>query len=228
MPEKLVSPFRYENESDVKQRLDQTWLRFNGEVVWCRWYDDLKVVLTPVDRDRTKLDPGRGLVVHSSNEALDISSLRLGYFGGKINGYPMFVRRRPVRKFKQGVCLANMEFTCWVPGENGLSYPGESGTARDLTGSTGFSEMLCDNYLANDKALSYVINKTGPESVASAAISKDFCYVTHKGKVVLLDPQFEEVGVVDLGTRQLEVNDWWATPTMLDHLRMLHVSLKGG
>lgn len=222
MPEKLVTPRRYENPQDVKQRLDNTWVRYKGDVVKCHYYDGMSVQVYLIS-DPTHSD----ILVNSSSVDLDISSIRVGFMADRRKTAPMIIRRAPVRRYKQGICVANLEAVLWNgPGEDVTVYQERQVTS--LSQREEFTNMLLDKYPTVEHAIGYMKSTLQyTENMFSCAISKDFCFCQFKGKIYLLDNGFEEVGVFNTTTNRLDVNAWWATPTMMDYLRGLGVPLAG-
>lgn len=222
MAEKLTVPRRYDTGQDVSMRLDGTYLRYKGVVVLCNYSNDLHVMLTPLVASPVL----RGAVtVHSSNEDLDISSIPLGFYATHKQQQPIVFRRRPVRRYKQGVCLNNIEGAMYNINERQRSYLRD----RDIQGylqHTGFHLMLANQYSTPDKAIKYVVENRTSGIYHSAAISLDFCFYSFGDTVALIDSYFEEVGVYDLTAKHVVVNEWWKTPTMMDRLRMMGVPLK--
>lgn len=222
MAEKLTTPLRYESGSDVSMRLDGTYLRYKGAIVLCNYMEDLKVNLTPLV---PSVSCARNVMVHSSNVELDISSIPLGFYAQPKMMNPTVFRRRPVRRYKQGVCASNIEGCQYAILERHRMYLRD----RDLQGymsHAGFHLMLANQYPSVGKAIKYVVENAAPETYASAAISIDFCFYSYGKTIALIDSYFEEVGVYDKELKHLVVNDWWKTPTMMDRLRMMGVPLK--
>lgn len=224
MAEKLVDPLRYESAQDVKQRLDNTFIRYKGEVVKVTWYDELTLRVLPLTEESSIAPQGK--VVHSSSDNLDISSIRLGFLSGMEKKAPVIVRRKPVRRYKQGVCVANMDAIGWRGPDVEVAGWGER-EFQALTASPSFVYMLMDKYPTVTEAIGYMKVASTIPSMHYAAISKDFCFASVKGGTIyLLDNGFEIVGTFNKDTGKLEVNEWWATPTMMDYLRIIGVPLK--
>lgn len=229
MADKLTDPLRYETPADVTQRLDGTYLKYKGHVVKVHYSSGLNVLVVPMIPN--DVIPDGGLEVHSSSVHLDISSLRLGFLAGKSKGFPIVCKRRPVRRYKQGVCINNVEFSIFHPDPE-LVRTHADREGGSLIGRPGFVNMLADVYDTTASCLAYVtaglaaLPTTG--MCISAAISRDFAFTVVEGKpsaIILIDTNFEVVGQWDATLGRVRVNDWWATPTLIDILLHQGVSL---
>lgn len=221
----LTEPHRYDSAEDVKMRLDSTYIRYKNEVYWCRWYDGLKVRLY-----KSSEVADSGPIVHSSDIDLDISSIPLGFLPSSKPAVPVMARRAPLRKYKQGVAPNNVYFDVHSDGKRG----GVSDRFNsDWFCAPAFVQMLRNEYPSYSDALktvrAYLKKFPPPESPTfGMSFSRMFSLLHSKknqGMLTIIDMNFEEVGVLN-DKNELEVNGWWATPTMLETLSLLGVVLK--
>lgn len=217
MTEKLTEPLRYESSDDVKMRLDSTYLRYKSTVYWCRWYDGLAVKLSDND--------GRNaLVVHSSNEQLDVSSIPLGFLPFPPgNTPPVVARRHPVRKYKQGIAVNNVYYEVFSES----SRRGAERSSQEYFSHPSFLALLRNKFPTFSVAYKTGLKLTAlaTDATFGIAFSRNFCLLHSRkvpGKLSVIDQNFEEVGTLnDAGI--LVINEWWATPTMVETLNMLGV-----
>ena len=218
MVEKLVSPRRYETPTDASTRLDGTYLRYQNEVVFVKHYDGMKFNVSSHLPD-SKFSSGK--LVDASSEDLDISSIPLGFLSGPFpSDLPIIVRRAPVRKYKQGIHPSNIVIEQYTIGGDPTNLG--SRAISSLFGTTPFVKMLENKYSSYLEALKTVSSNTG-HSLYSCAFSKEFTLFFFKGRTIVLDAFFEEVGEVTDGV--LKINEWWYTPTMHERLQGLNVSI---
>jgi hypothetical protein len=86
---------------DIKKYLDECFIRYNG-VPYYASVDGLNVHLIDLETRQATA------VVRGDDPLLDISSIPLGYVNiGR--DYCLHIKRYPYRKWKQGVCMANIQ-----------------------------------------------------------------------------------------------------------------------
>jgi hypothetical protein len=115
-----LKPLRYETIQDVDMRLVGGFVRFQGTAFYCHSATpDLLVRLIDVSQPEASIESS-ALLVHSSDEELDISSPPLGWCMTRSG--PMYLMRSPKRSQKQSVNPKSLQI--FTPNKDRADYRG--------------------------------------------------------------------------------------------------------
>jgi hypothetical protein len=126
----LLPELRYTSASDVKMRLQETIVRYRGELCYVRnvthvvdW--DLHLALTL--RGLEGSIKGSEFYVHSSDKHLDIESIPMGWANSADQqGFPLFLARTTRTAQKQGLCPQSLAVWNMTYSDQGNGWPTSS------------------------------------------------------------------------------------------------------
>lgn len=189
---------------DYVQRLDQSICRYQGFPVFVRVESENRFNLYKMDNQHDVWKQ-----ISPTDEAFDVASLPLGYC--QSNDDVVYLTRRPLRRFKQGIDEKCMTYSRLpdIEGKKTLS-------SREIVWSKSFINMIIERYPSLDSALE-TLNKC--EKPMSLAISRNVALHVMKHKVINVYYKNDLVGWIAPGDKTVHVpNDpmGWIVST---HLR---------
>ncbi len=188
-------------ERDLSQRLDNSVCMYGGNPVYVRVSPEGGGILDLYDLDQNI--PGILSRIKYNDPLFDISTPPLGFIQAR-QEMAMFVMRRPVRVYKQGLSNENILIL-------GVGF-GANFPERISVRSLPVKRMIANNYPTLIEALKTLEESKDNKSIA---ISRDICleYV-HKNRIIHVyyrDPK-EPVGWMIVGTRTVIIpsseNGW--------------------
>lgn len=196
---------RYYHPGDVTRRLQDTIVRFNGELIWIYHTSELSVTFAYLAEIRNTVythKPFNEYCVNANDSRLDISSIPLGMVSIPLCDNPkrtwrtVYVMRAPLRMQKQGVHLSSvMYYDC-----NQGSY--QQGISNDYNTMAG----IYDSYSKQFKTIQQALDGTD-----SAALSRSFALSEFR-KLKVLNFRGQNIGVFVDKTRRFVIQKRKATP----------------
>ena len=164
---------------DIADRLHGTVIRYKENPFLCL-VEGNDIVLKTLVGDRIYAR------VSSDDPDLDISSLPLGYVNHSVTKSAVYIKRNPLRRYKQGVDPGVMQY---------MLLPGAArGVGHEVFHDKGFTENVADVYPTFSKALSLLTKKDGYTSIA---LSRDVA-ISREGGVIKVWITMDEVGYITL------------------------------
>jgi hypothetical protein len=174
---------------DVKARLSGTILRYRGVPVLCEVSTDNILTLF-------SLEGGGGIVaqVQPDDRDVDISSLTLGFVNIDHPDYRLavYLKREPLRQYRQGVELARLTQTVLRNGMTNVHHK--------ILQSKGIVECVLDRYPSFEHAVLLITKK----NFHSVALSKNVA-IKRDGELLKVYVKTDEVGYIRLGEKKLIV-----------------------
>lgn len=189
-PERM--PNRYTTVKDLTDRLDNTYCRYKGEVVYVRVMDqDLLALLDIVSIEtRYKIDP--------HDPEFDISSIEIGYFNHRDNHGKFHVVRSvrgPEKSWKSALSRGQIN---WRSIDNN---PCKICVENDVWTSQGFTEMLKDTRMTLEDGLNHLVfcNEIAiNRDIALQKTATGIVNVYHSGTPLgWITPKSDKITVVD-------------------------------
>lgn len=173
---------------DIRARLENTIIRYNGKPYICGCEGEIIVLYDVISKAimhrKEPDDPG-----------LDVSSIDLGYMNLEIpRKCAVYLRRNPLRQYRQGVDLRNLEYEVLTLPKHrfGISY--------EYMNCQGFLDSYEGKFPSFKKATAMLL----VEGWFSAALSKDVA-ILRDGDVFKVSFKGGEVGWGKLGSNHVLV-----------------------
>lgn len=159
---RLTNPLRYDNVNDVKMRLHGSVIHYRGVPVQViSLNDELGVQLaSPTNPEYD------GIIVHSSDVELDVSSVHVGWVNHQKVG-PLYLMRAPWRQQKQGLSFRTL--IAFYPGKGSMEAGSVIGTG------TGYV-LICKALAGQYKKLEDCVSSTN-----GGAFSKEWAIAKPEG-----------------------------------------------
>ena len=187
---------------DLTARLDDSVCRYRGEPVYVRVNGDRLRLF-----DLTNMQKWKWEIIYTDPE-FDISSPLLGYMNTDVinlsNNKCYYVRRKPVRRYKQGFNLVASTFSM---------LDGTLERKRDISSlmySKGMKECITGVYPTLDQVLDFFKKNFKPGETLEAAVTREIALQVGKNGVVNVFYKEFEVGWMTLKENVVHIpsGDW--------------------
>ena len=159
----------FETSQELVTRLRRSVIMYGTLPVFVEGVEEKSLLMTA-------LLTGKALKVESSSDKLNLNSLPLGYVNTREGA--LYIRRRPVRLYKQGICSEN------------LCTSSRSGVPERVLRSKAFAKMLINSYPTFSEVVTGsggYVNPFEPSSTVKAfhrSLASDGKNLYHKGRLV--------------------------------------------